>query len=210
MSDSEQTQQGESYPQPNPSEERTVESRVVTSHYDPAPPGDPQRTQPNLPKAPSAPSPQTAITPVVRNTPPQGYAPPQVNPAPRPPRQGRRRHSRGCMPGPSCFFGCMGFVGVLAVASLILILIGYTMLSKRLEANIEELEASLIAIDDPTSSSGFESTFIYDRNGAQLWEIFGQGRRQRIPLSDIPESVRQATVSVEDNDFYTQDRKSVV
>jgi penicillin-binding protein 1C len=81
-------------------------------------------------------------------------------------------------------------------------LIAYVQLSGRLDDSVGELEASLTAVDDPNSQAGFETTFIYDRNNNQLWEIFGQGRRQRISLDQIPDYVIQATISVEDDNFY--------
>ncbi|MBI3261334.1 penicillin-binding protein, partial [Candidatus Berkelbacteria bacterium] len=47
-----------------------------------------------------------------------------------------------------------------------------------------------------------ESTKFYDRNGTQLFENFGSGRRTRIPKEDIPLSIRQATIATEDRNFY--------
>jgi penicillin-binding protein 1C len=48
----------------------------------------------------------------------------------------------------------------------------------------------------------FETSRILDRNGRLLWEIFGEGKRTRIPLSDIPPHLIQATIAVEDDTFY--------
>lgn len=49
-----------------------------------------------------------------------------------------------------------------------------------------------------------ESTKIYDRTGQTvLYEISGDVKRTRINnLSDIPDAVKQATISIEDKDFY--------
>jgi penicillin-binding protein 1C len=99
--------------------------------------------------------------------------------------------------------GCFSVVSFFTVLLLILGFLAYYQLNNRLEASINDLEASLNALDDPNATTGFESTFIYDRNGKQLWEIFGQGRRQRVEFADIPESVKQATIAVEDDDFYS-------
>ena len=46
------------------------------------------------------------------------------------------------------------------------------------------------------------STKIYDRNGALLFDIFADQNRTPVALSDIPEYVQQATISIEDKDFY--------
>ncbi|MCL5959835.1 MAG: PBP1A family penicillin-binding protein [Chloroflexi bacterium] len=61
----------------------------------------------------------------------------------------------------------------------------------------------------------FQSTMIYDRNGELLYEIWDPqgGRRQVIPLSEIPGYLRAATLSTEDADFYTNpgfDAKAIV
>lgn len=46
------------------------------------------------------------------------------------------------------------------------------------------------------------STKIYDRNGSLLFDIFADQNRTPVPLSDIPDHVRQATIAIEDKDFY--------
>lgn len=68
-----------------------------------------------------------------------------------------------------------------------------------LAAEIEDGIASLDAIRDRET---FETTRILDRNGAVLWEIFGEGKRTDIPLAAIPLSVQQATIAIEDDTFY--------
>jgi len=47
------------------------------------------------------------------------------------------------------------------------------------------------------------STKIFDRNGALLYEIYGEQNRNPIPLEDIPNIVRQATIAIEDREFYS-------
>ena len=47
-----------------------------------------------------------------------------------------------------------------------------------------------------------QSTKIYSRDGVLLYEIFGDERRTLVELSDIPETLKQAAISVEDKDFY--------
>lgn len=46
------------------------------------------------------------------------------------------------------------------------------------------------------------ATTIVDRNGEVLYDVFGDQRRQPIVIADVPEYLQQATVAVEDKDFY--------
>lgn len=47
------------------------------------------------------------------------------------------------------------------------------------------------------------STKILDRHGNLLYEIYDDQNRTPISLQDIPQSVRQATIAIEDKNFYT-------
>ncbi len=66
-----------------------------------------------------------------------------------------------------------------------------------------------IAKDLPSPSSVnkriiVESTKIYDRTGDHLlYEVHGEEKRTVIPFSDMPDVVKYATISLEDQDFYT-------
>ncbi|HCS78804.1 TPA: penicillin-binding protein [Patescibacteria group bacterium] len=46
------------------------------------------------------------------------------------------------------------------------------------------------------------TTQIFDRSGNLLYEIHGDEDRTPIPLTEIPEMVKQATIAIEDTDFY--------
>lgn len=48
---------------------------------------------------------------------------------------------------------------------------------------------------------GFATT-ILDRNGEQLWDVYGEQRRIPIQLEEVPLALRQAVIAVEDKDFY--------
>jgi 1A family penicillin-binding protein len=48
-----------------------------------------------------------------------------------------------------------------------------------------------------------QTTRIYDRNNSLLAEIYTNQDRTIVPLSDIPTSLKQATISIEDKNFYT-------
>lgn len=46
------------------------------------------------------------------------------------------------------------------------------------------------------------ATKIYDRNGKLLYDLFSGARRNSVDLNDVPLWVRQATISIEDKNFY--------
>ena len=66
-----------------------------------------------------------------------------------------------------------------------------------------EIEAETATLDNARDRDTFETSQILDRNGNLLWEIFGEGKRTKVSLSDIPEHLVQATIAVEDDTFYT-------
>ncbi|NTV31155.1 PBP1A family penicillin-binding protein [candidate division WWE3 bacterium] len=47
-----------------------------------------------------------------------------------------------------------------------------------------------------------QSTKIFSRDGVLLYEIFGDERRTLVELKDIPQTLRDAAIAVEDKDFY--------
>ncbi len=105
-----------------------------------------------------------------------------------------RRRGCGCLSG--LFLGALLllaliiFAGAGAIGALI-----YSDLSADIEEGIE-------ALDGARTRTGFESTRIYDRHGQLLWEIFGEGKRTRIPLDQIPADLIEATIATEDDTFY--------
>ncbi len=46
------------------------------------------------------------------------------------------------------------------------------------------------------------STKLLDRNGKLIYEIFSEKRRTPIKLNELPDSVKNATIAIEDKDFY--------
>ena len=54
----------------------------------------------------------------------------------------------------------------------------------------------------PQQANTFQTTRIYDRTGNELWQVFDEGRRTRIRLSDVSPYVIDATIAVEDATFY--------
>lgn len=47
-----------------------------------------------------------------------------------------------------------------------------------------------------------QSTHLYDRNGKLLYEIYRDVNRTSVPLTSVPKTVIQATVAIEDKNFY--------
>ena len=46
------------------------------------------------------------------------------------------------------------------------------------------------------------SSKLYDRNGNVLYDIYDQGKRDPVLFEKIPDYLKQATIAVEDKDFY--------
>jgi membrane carboxypeptidase/penicillin-binding protein len=47
-----------------------------------------------------------------------------------------------------------------------------------------------------------ESSLIYDRNGVLLYEFYSDKNRVSVPLSEIPTDLKEATLAIEDANFY--------
>src|SRR5690606_383320 len=52
------------------------------------------------------------------------------------------------------------------------------------------------------STSQPQSSKIYDRNGELLYTMYTGRNQTHLPLSSIPKSVQQATIAIEDRNFY--------
>lgn len=81
------------------------------------------------------------------------------------------------------------FIGVILLA--IFIFIGLPLLS-----------LTLPSPDKVVRTQGF-STQILDRNGQLLYDIYANQNRQPVALNDIPVYLRQATIAIEDKNFYS-------
>lgn len=60
-------------------------------------------------------------------------------------------------------------------------------------------------LPSPTKLGNYDiplSTKIYDRNGSLLYDVYAEQNRTPVPLSDIPLAVQQATIAIEDKNFY--------
>lgn len=109
-----------------------------------------------------------------------------------------RRRRRGATP----FLGLLGILVLAApLAGSALALAGAGVAYASLAG---ELEGEIQALDDLDQRELAETTRIYDRDGTLLRErlVEDQGRRTYVPLSEVPLVMRQATIAVEDSDFY--------
>src|SRR6185369_240005 len=52
-----------------------------------------------------------------------------------------------------------------------------------------------------TTTSSY-STRIYDRNGKLLYTLYSDRNQTFVPLNKIPNELQEATISIEDKDFY--------
>ncbi len=59
-----------------------------------------------------------------------------------------------------------------------------------------------LPLPDNLSQNQAVSTKLLDRNGSVIYEIYASERRTPVKLNEIPDVVKQATISVEDKDFY--------
>lgn len=59
------------------------------------------------------------------------------------------------------------------------------------------------------NSSLAESTRIYDRKGVLLYSVYKDQNRAYVSLKDIPKNVQQATIAIEDRNFYTNSGFSI-
>jgi penicillin-binding protein 1C len=103
---------------------------------------------------------------------------------------------RGCgLAALGCLISLFLIFSVSSCSLLVAGAILWTNLSKELGDKIDQAQKA-------AESETFQTTHVYDRNGNELHQIFSEGRRTKIKLADIPKSVIDATISVEDKTFY--------
>jgi len=83
--------------------------------------------------------------------------------------------------------------------SMLIIVIGFLLL---LFASVIFFATQIPSPSDLTNRTIASSTKILDRNGELLYDIYQNQNRTPIKLSEVPEYVKQATISIEDKDFY--------
>ena len=107
-------------------------------------------------------------------------------------------------PGGSGLAGCFVRFFFASLFLLIIALVGGVLIGGTvLYADwTKDLDDTVAALDEVPERQIFETSRILDRKGNLLWEVFGEGRRTRIPLEQIPDYVIQSTIAVEDDTFY--------
>ncbi len=112
----------------------------------------------------------------------------------------RRLRRRGTSPVAAFLGLSLTAVVALPVVAAALALVGAGIAYAALAG---DLEAEVQTLDNIEDRALFETTAIHDRHGTLLREIFTVGKRTYVKLDDVPPTVRQATIAVEDADFYT-------
>ncbi len=109
----------------------------------------------------------------------------------------KRRRKRRLLGLPlGCFWVLAGLM-VTCCGGLTLLTAGAAMLI------LPQVEAEWTArVAEVDNYRGFESTFIYDRYGNELYEAFGEGRRTRVSYDRIPDALVLATIAIEDDSFF--------
>jgi 1A family penicillin-binding protein len=114
-------------------------------------------------------------------------------PPSRRPRSPQPRGRWGCLRTFSSLIGMLllALLGTGAVIGLVL----YNSLNAELKSDLDILN-SMQGVET------FQTSRIVDRNGALLYELINEGRREEVPLDRIPFAMRQATIATEDDTFY--------
>ena len=106
----------------------------------------------------------------------------------------RRRRVLGLPMG--CIWVLAGVCLTLCGGLTLLTTVGALVFFPQVEA---EWSAKVAQVD---AYRGFESTFIYDRQGNEIYEAFGEGRRVRVDFDRIPQALILATIAIEDDTFF--------
>ncbi len=110
------------------------------------------------------------------------------------PRKRRRRKYFGCPLG--CWLLIAGLMFSLCGGIMLLTVGAALLFLPQVEA---EWNARIAAVDNYRS---FQSSFIYDRHGKELYESFSEGRRVHVSYDRIPQALVQATIAIEDDSFF--------
>lgn len=160
----------------------TMQNPAVRNVQQSMPPPPPQSTMPN---------------PQLQGNYPQPKAPQSPGQQQAPARLPRKRTRRRILGMPSgCVWIAAGlfvtFCGGLTLLSVLAALIFVPQIEAEWTERIAEVD----------NYRGFESTFIYDRYGNDLYEAFGEGRRTRVTYDRFPRSLILATIAIEDDSFF--------
>ncbi len=124
----------------------------------------------------------------------------------------RRRVNIACL---GCALALVSTAGVLICGLCMIITMGWSAFSREATLRWERAEKSLDpqavtpqgtpgtpSTSTPGGQKAFQTTYIYDRQGNELYQLFGEGRRTRVKLADVSKNLIDATVAVEDASFF--------
>lgn len=155
--------------------------------------------QNQIPPRPAPQAEQTMPNPQFQDARRQPPPPPQsqrgaVPPPQHLPRKRGRRRVLGLPAG--CLWAVAGLFVTFCGGLTLLTLLGAMVFVPQIEAEWTE------RIAEVDNYRGFETTFIYDRYGNDLYEAFGEGRRERVTYDRFPRSLILATIAIEDDSFF--------
>ncbi|MCU0511451.1 MAG: transglycosylase domain-containing protein [Anaerolineae bacterium] len=193
-----------------PPSQPTLPNQAYATVPHPVPPSVPAAPVPR-PAPPAIPAPDAGYTmpnPALtddrryQRTAPPGAVPAQGPYVPAPPpapaqKQLPRRRQRSRVLGlnAGCLWLAVGLIVTFCGGTTLVTAAAAAIFIPRIEAVWEE---QIARVDDYRS---FESTFIYDRYGNELFEAFGEGRRVRVPYERFPRVLIDATIAIEDDSF---------
>src|SRR5258706_8479052 len=116
-------------------------------------------------------------------------------PPPAPPRRPVRRRRRVQPLLLGCGLAFISMVSIITCVSLVIFAVVWNDLDTRFTEQLDKRQRE-------AEKETFQTTHIYDRLGNDLHELFGEGRRTKVKLADMPKSLIDATIAVEDSTFY--------
>ncbi|MEP7286282.1 MAG: transglycosylase domain-containing protein [Chloroflexota bacterium] len=128
------------------------------------------------------------------NSPPAQQPSSAYPPSQYPPRKATRRRGRLRVACLGCVVLLVSTITVLTCTTLTILAIAYNQYDQQLSDQLRKKESE--------QTQSFQTARIYDRRGNELHELFGEGRRTKIKLADMPKYLIDATISVEDSTFY--------
>ncbi|GEM_PF-174999 len=117
-------------------------------------------------------------------------------PAGRKPTQGRKpnRPRKGDSNRPKWLSIALRIVGILVLVAIIGGSLVGTVIWKKANSDLPDITGTARGTD--------QTSYIYDRNGAQLARLFADENRTYVTISDIPIAVRQGVIATEDQNYY--------
>lgn len=114
-----------------------------------------------------------------------------------------KRRSRWNLVCLGCGLALLAMVGTTICSLIVGGVIVWNTLSQQMADRLQkEIDAQNNTSKTSAPDKAFQTTNIFDRNGNKLHEIFGEGRRTRVKLSEISKPLIDATIAVEDATFY--------